>query len=145
MFDRNGKAIAMGRGLRWSFRTVMAGLLMLATLLVYAVPGHASLTPHHAVAHAHEHAAHEHAAHDHGPADTHGIAAVHDHEQAPCSDAGLLDDGNCCSVAHCTTMHGGLPAGALAAFVPRLDRVNLLPALATPEGIGSDPALRPPL
>jgi len=140
-FGRGGKAIAMACGVRWSFRTVVVGLLMLATLLVYAVPGHASPTPHHAAANVHEHAAH-----DHGPADAHdALAAVHDHERAPCTDGGLLDDGGCCSVAQCTSMHGGLPAGLLAAFVPRLDRVSLLPALATPDGIVRDPALRPPL
>ncbi|HYD68558.1 hypothetical protein [Azospirillum sp.] len=142
-FGRGGKAIAMACGVRWSFRTVVVGLLMLATLLVYAVPGHASPMPHHATANVHEHAAHDH---DHGAADAHdATAAVHDHERAPCTDGGLLDDGSCCSVAQCTSMHGGLPAGTPAAFVPRLDRVNLLAALATPDGIVGDPALRPPL
>ena len=114
-------------------------LLMLATLLVYAVPSHASLVPHQ----------HPITPHEHALVDTHdeSIAAVsdHEHKDAPCGDLGLLDDGACCSVAQCATMHGGLPAVVIEAFIPRLDTALHVPALATPDGIGIDPALRPPL
>lgn len=113
-------------------------LLMLATLLVYAVPGHASLMPHQ----------HSSTPHEHGLAGTHddGRAAVadHEHEQEPCKDLGQSDGGACCSVAQCATMHGGLPAGTVVTFVPALDRTSHPLALATPDGIGTDPALRPP-
>jgi len=117
----------------------MVGLLMLATLLVYAVPSHAGLRAHHASGPAHDHVLAD--AHHHD-----GIAAAdheHDHEQAPCKESGVPDD-SCCSVAQCVSMHGGIPAGSIAAFAPPLDRSVPLSALATPEGIGSDPALRPP-
>lgn len=116
----------------------MVGLLMLATLLVYAVPSHAGLAAHHPSNPAHEHVLAD--THDHAVA----AAADHGDEQAPCKDPGLLDGDACCSVAQCATMHGGLPASAAVAFIPRLDTSAHLPALATPEGIGSDPALRPP-
>lgn len=130
-------ADAMRRGSRSMVRVVVVGLLMLATLLTYAVPGHASLALHHAAPAAH--------GHDHGPDGAAAGTADHHHEQAPCGDAsGLLDDGSCCSVAQCTSMHGGLPAAAPAAFVPRLGRGNQPAALATPDGIAGDPALRPP-
>lgn len=116
----------------------MVGLLMLATLLVYAVPSHAGLVAHHPSDPVHEHVM--------GGMHAAAVAAMADHEhgQAPCDDGGLLDGEVCCSVAQCATMHGGLPASAAVAFVPRLDNSAPLPALATPEGIGSDPALRPP-
>ena len=111
----------------------MVGLLMLATLLVYAVPGHAALAAHHPAA-----------SHSAAPAHGHAADAAHGHDASPCDDLGLLDDGACCSVAQCATMHGGLPAMAAVAFVPRPDGALHLPALATPEGIVGDPALRPP-
>ncbi|SMF63814.1 hypothetical protein SAMN02982917_3253 [Azospirillum oryzae] len=129
----------MWRGTWSTVRRVVVSLLMLATLLVYAVPSHASLLPHQ----------HSPAPHEHGLVDTHddGVAGVadHEHKQDPCKDLGVLGDDACCSVAQCATMHGGLPADAIAAFIPALDRADHLLALATPEGIGSDPALRPPL
>ena len=107
-------------------------LLMLATLLVYAVPSHASLLPH-----------------QHSPVapqdDAVSAVADHEHSQDPCGELGVLGDDACCSVAQCATMHGGLPVDAVAAFIPSVDRADHLPALATPDGIGSDPALRPPL
>jgi len=118
---------------------VVVSLLMLATLLVYAAPSHANLGPHHASQASHEHVQVD----DHGDA----IASVPDHErnEAPCGDLGLLDEGACCSVAQCVTMHGGLPAVVVEAFIPRLNSSQRLPALATPDGIGIDPAFRPPL
>lgn len=129
----------MWRATRSTVRRVVVSLLMLATLLVYAVPSHASLLPHHQAP----------APHEHVLVDTHGdaVAAVadHEHDEAPCGDLGLLDDGACCSVAQCATMHGGLPAVVFETFVPRLNASLRLPALATPDGIGIDPALRPPL
>jgi hypothetical protein len=129
------KAIAMWRGSWSTFRTVVVSLLTLAMLLVYAVPRHASLVSHDRSIVPHEHvvavAADE-------------TTAGRDHEQAPCADAGLLDDGVCCSVAQCATMHGGLIADAVEAFVPRLAISTHLAALAMPEGIGNSPALHPP-
>lgn len=129
----------MRRGTWPTVRRVVVSLLMLATLLVYAVPSHASLLPHQ----------HSLAPHEHALVDTHGddVAGVadHEHKQDPCKDLGVLGDDACCSVAQCATMHGGLPADAIAAFIPILDRADPLLALATPEGIDSDPALRPPL
>jgi len=124
---------------RTTVRRVVVSLLMLATLLVYAAPSHASLLPHHQAP----------ALHEHVLVDAHGdvVAAIpdHEHEEAPCDDLGLLDDGACCSVAQCTTMHGGLPVSVVEAFFPRLNASVHRTALATPDGIGIDPVLRPPL
>jgi hypothetical protein len=133
------KAFIMWTTVRGTVRRVVVSLLMLATLLLYAVPSHASLLPHHQASTPHEHASVE--------ADGGAIAkaADHEHEEVPCGDLGLLDDGACCSVAQCVTMHGGLPAVVLEAFVPGLGASIRLPALATPDGIGINPALRPPL
>jgi hypothetical protein len=125
----------MWRGSWSTFRTVVVSLLTLATLLVYAIPSHASLVPHERSIAPHEHVV---------AVATDGITAGRDHEQAPCADAGLFDDGVCCSVAQCATMHSGLIADAVEAFVPRLVISTHLPALTIPEGIGSSPALRPP-
>lgn len=129
----------MWRATRSSVRRVVVSLLMLATLLVYSAPSHANLGPHHASQPPHEHVL----------VDAHGdaITAVpdHEHKEAPCGDLGLLDEGACCSVAQCITMHGGLPALLVEAFIPRLKTPQRLPALATPDGIGIDPAFRPPL
>lgn len=129
----------MWRGTRSTVRRVVVSLLMLATLLVYAVPSHASLLPHHQAP----------APHEHLLADDMGDSVVgasdHEHEQVPCGDPGLLDEGACCSVAQCATMHGGLFPVAVEAFFPRLNASPHLPVLATPDGIGIDPALRPPL
>ncbi|HEY0835160.1 MAG TPA: hypothetical protein VGE72_14745 [Azospirillum sp.] len=132
----------MRRGSRSTFRTVVVSLLMLATLLVYAVPGHAGPMPHHSTPAPQEHA-HQHALAD---AHDHAVTAVvdHAHEPEPCGDLALLDGDMCCSVGQCATMHGGLPAGSTAAVVPRRDRTAHPAALATPEGVGRDPALRPP-
>ncbi len=128
----------MWRGTRSTVRRVVVSLLTLATLLVYAAPSHASLLPHH------PQAPHEHVlVNAHGDAVT--AVADHEHEQGPCKDLGLLDDGVCCSVAQCATMHSGLPAVVVETFIPRLNASLHLPALATPDGIGIDPALRPPL
>lgn len=129
----------MWRGTWSTVRRVVVSLLTLATLLVYAAPSHASLLPHHQAPAPHEHILVD----NHGNAVT--AVADHEHEQAPCGDLGLTDDGACCSVAQCATMHGGLPAVVIEAFVPRLNASLHLPALATPDGIGIDPALRPPL
>lgn len=122
---------------RWStFRTLVVSLLMLATLLVYAALSHASLAPHDQAIAPREHAV---------VATPDEAVADRDHEEAPCADAGHLHDGACCSVAQCATMHGGLPAEVIEVFVPRLDTSTHLPAPAMPEGISSDPALRPPV
>jgi hypothetical protein len=129
------KIIAMWRG-SWSmFRTVVVSLLTLATLIAYAVPSHATLAPH-------DHSITPHERVMAVAADE--ITAGRDHKLVPCADAGLIDDGACCSVAQCATMHGGLIANAVEAFVPRLAISTHLPALTIPEGIGSSPARRPP-
>ena len=129
------KVIDMWRGSWVTFRTGMASLLMLATLLVYAAPSHASL-----MSHARSMAPHEHAV----TAPANETTAVLDHDQAPCTDADRLDDGVCCSVAQCATMYAGLTAGAVETLIPDLDLSSDLPAPAMSEGVGSPPALRPP-
>ncbi|WP_448192889.1 hypothetical protein [Azospirillum sp. sgz301742] len=114
-------------------------LLMLATLLVYAVPGHAGPMPHR-----HTGAVHEHVVMPVSGSEAAVVVADHEHQPAPCDETGLLDDGSCCSVAHCVTMHGGILSADSTPLLPRPNGNGGLPALATPEGIGSDPALRPP-
>ena len=111
---------------------------MLATLLVYAVPTHAGLMQHRHSAVPHEHVladAHEQAV---------AGAADREHRQDPCKDLGLLNDGACCSVAQCATMHGGLAAVSFETYTPRLDTSVHVAVHATPKGIDVDPALRPP-
>jgi hypothetical protein len=129
------EVIAMGRGSWVMFRTVVASLLMLATLLVYTAPSHASL-----VSHVRSMAPHEHAV----TATANEPIAVLEHDQVPCTDADRLDDGVCCSVAQCATMHAGLPAGAVETLIPGFVLSSDLPAPAMSEGVGSPPALRPP-
>lgn len=129
------KEIAMWRGSCSTIRTVVVSLLTLAMLLLYAVPGHTGLVPHDRSIASHEHAM---------TVTADETTTVHDHDQAPCSDVGLLEDGVCCSVAQCATMHGGLIANAVEVIVPRLAMSNQLPAVVIPEGICSSPAQRPP-
>jgi hypothetical protein len=122
------KAVSMWHG-PWSMiRTMVVSLLMLAPLLVYAVPGHAIPAPR------------EHAA----VATPDQAAAYLDHKETLCDDAGLLHDGVCGSVAQCAAMHGGLLPDVIEVFVPRLGSSTHLPVPAMPEGISSGPALRPP-
>jgi hypothetical protein len=121
------KAVSMWRWPWSTFRTMVVSLLMLAPLLVYAVPSHAILAPH------------EHAT----VATLEQAVAYPDHEETLCDDAGLLHDGVCC-VAQCAAMHSGLLPDVIEVFVPCLDTSTHLPAPALPEGISSDPALRPP-
>jgi hypothetical protein len=134
------KAVAMWRWSCSTFRTVVVSLLMLATLLVYATRSQAGPAPHDRSIAPHEHVVVTTL--DEAAADK--AVAYLDHEEAPCAGAGHLHDGTCCSVAQCATMHGGLPADIIEVFVPRLDTSTHLPAPAMPEGISSDPALRPP-
>src|SRR4051812_25288104 len=92
----------------WStFRTMVVSLPLLAPLFVYAVP-----------------APYEHAA----VATSDQAAAYLDHKETLCDDAGLLNDGVCCSVAQCAAMHGGLLPDVIEVFVPRLDSSTHLPA-----------------
>lgn len=121
----------MRRGLQTTVRTITAGLLMLAALLVYAAPLYAHEAPH-------------------GVPDVPHWATLAtaasidaDHDQAPCGDGGLLATGACCSIAQCVTMHDGLPTGTVFAL-PSAERAKLPAALPMPEGIGTDPARRPP-
>lgn len=116
----------------------VVSLLMLATLLVYAAPGRATLLSYHS-----SQAPHEHILVDTGDG-TIAAVADHEHEQGPCKDLGLRDDGVCCNVAQCATMHGAVLAAAAEPFIPNVDMSNHLPVVATPNGIGIDPALRPP-
>ena len=129
------KVIAMWRGSWATFRTGMVSLLMLATLLVYAIPSHAILVPHDRFMAPHEHAA---------AVTADETTATRDHDRAPCGDEGVFEGGVCCSVAQCATMHGGLITDAVAVSVPRLTMSDDLPAPIMPEGIGSSPAQRPP-
>jgi len=110
------------------FRKVVAGLMMLATLLVFATPTHAG-TPQ----------ASEGAM---PPGWT--VAAPADHGQGPCKNLGLAEEEACCCVIQCAAMHGGLPAVTVAAFVPALNKSHDPAAPAMPAGVGVDPALRPP-
>lgn len=129
------KVIAMWRRSWLTFRTVLVSLLVLATLLVYVTPTHASLVPHSQLITPHEHAI---------VSTTGEIASAGHPDQLPCADAGFPDDGVCCDMAQCTTMHGGLIASAVEVVITNLAISTHLPALAIPEGIGSSPALRPP-
>lgn len=129
----------MRGAVRSTMGKLVAGLLMLATLLAFAMPGHAVAFSSHqsrTVQQPDQAVLHD-AGHEHGS------------RQAPCEDDGghdgLHDGGACCSVAQCVTMHGGLPASGVILFLPPLGKAARNPALATPEGIGRDPALRPPL
>lgn len=126
----------MRRRARSIARRVVVSLLMLATLLAYAMPAQAGLTQHRPSAPPHEHALAD--AHDHS------VAAGHEHRREPCEDPDLLDAGACCSVAQCATMHGGLAAVSFETHAPRLDAAVHAAVHATPEGIDVDPALRPP-
>lgn len=129
------KSIAM-RHASWStFRMVVVGLLTLAMLLVYAIPNHSTLVPHDRSLTQNESVV---------TATADQTVGEHDHHKAPCEDARFLDDSACCSMAQCATMHGGLPAEPVEAFIPHLDISSQLPVPAMPEGIGSCPALRPP-
>jgi hypothetical protein len=128
------KVIAMWRGSWATFRTGMVSLLMLATLLAYAVPSHVILVPDDWSM----------VPHGHAPVTADETTVVRDHDQALCADEGLLDGSACCSVAQCATMHGGLITDAVAVIVPRLAMSNYLPTPIIPEGIGSSPAQRPP-
>ncbi|MBP2316195.1 hypothetical protein [Azospirillum soli] len=118
------EAIAMHRGMLSTVRKVVVSLLLLAALLIYAPPSHAERTYHQQSV---------------------ATLAEQEHGQGPCEDFRLLGNGACCSAAQCITMHGALPTAAVDAFIPRLNTSSHLPALATPEGIGIGPALRPPL
>ena len=115
-------------------------LLMLATLFVYAVPVDANDAAHHTSGTPYGHA--------HALAGALGDAAVvvapSQSAPAPCADGGHSGEKACCSVGQCATMHGGVLASTLAAFVPPLSTAGLLPGPAMPEGIGTAPALRPP-
>lgn len=121
----------MRRGLRTTVRTITAGLLMLAALLVYAAPLHAHDAPHGVPDVPHQ--------------ATLAVAASVDagHDQTPCGNDGLLATGACCSIAQCVTMHGGLPTGTVFAL-PSTEQAKLPAALPMPEGIRTDPARRPP-
>jgi len=137
-----GKAFAMWRGYRSSFRRGVVGLLMLAMLLAYAAPGYACPNPDHGTVPLHTTASaspcgETHAAHAAG------------HHRTPCqesSKAPAKDTANdaCCGMEHCTALQSVLPVVGTASFVPP-PAASVHPiALATPEGIGIDPALRPP-
>ncbi|CAO3414129.1 hypothetical protein [Azospirillum doebereinerae] len=130
----------MGRRARSTVRRVVVGLLMLATMFVYAASSHAVLMPQPSTL--------QITTELNDP--TVAVATVSDHEQsgeqALCDDDHTpLDDGLCCMVAHCATMHSGLLASAVEIFIPRLGRERQQPGLVSPEGIGTVPALRPPL
>jgi hypothetical protein len=127
-FETGMRAVSMWCWPWPTFRTMVVSLLMLAPLLVWAVPSQAGSAPH-----------------EHAVAVTPDEAAGYlDHGEALCDDAGSRHDGICCGIGQCATMHGGLPADVIDVFVPRLDTSTHLPAPAMPKGISSGPALRPP-
>jgi hypothetical protein len=116
---------------------MLTGLLMLATLLVYAAPSHAG-----PVSHGHPTAQRTFIAAE--IPDDGAAAADHQQQQPSCDGPGLLDNGTCCSLGQCAAMHGGLLAGVTVAFRGPADEANRPTTLPAPEGIGIDPALRPP-
>ncbi|HYG84801.1 MAG TPA: hypothetical protein VD978_00930 [Azospirillum sp.] len=111
------------------------GLLMLATLLAYAVPSHAGLVSHRHITVSEQSVP--------AASPDRSVFAAPERGQDPCEDAGLFGGDACCTATQCTAMQIGLPSTSTA-FALR-PSASLGPiALATPEGIGTDPALRPP-
>ncbi|MDR6774780.1 hypothetical protein J2Y49_005544 [Azospirillum sp. BE72] len=72
------------------------------------------------------------------------ISVIVEDGHALCGDMDLTG-GACCSSVQCVTMHGGLLPASFEPLAPLLVVSRPIPSLATPDGIGSDPALRPPL
>lgn len=115
---------------------VVVSLLVLATLLAYAAPiqanapsfspamGTLAQTPEQTAAVL--------------------ISAIVEDGHTLCGDMDL-PGGACCSSVQCVTMHGGLLPASIEPLGPHLVVSRPIPSLATPDGIGSDPALRPPL
>lgn len=127
--------MALGAGTL--FRTVMAGLLVLAALVLFAMPAAAQPGVHHqpcaaAVAPGAEKAA--------------AVAIVL--SAAPADEEGCGGHGGkapvCCVGGGCPMMHGGMAqAGPLPMPSPETAAVSLPPNRLS-EGIGIRPGLRPP-
>jgi hypothetical protein len=148
----------MAQGAGTLFRTAMAGLLMLAALVLFGEPSkaHAHGTVHHA---SHTVAASSTAAKaaDDGriisafPLEKHGtgtmvVSAAHDVQAGEdCGDHGSENPpSGCCFGAACPMMHGGVtPVGVLPMPPPDTSQVSMPSSLLT-EGIGTLPALKPP-
>ncbi|SMH61520.1 hypothetical protein [Azospirillum agricola] len=129
----------MGREARLTVKWLVVGLLMVATLFVYAASGPAVLMPHTTMS--------QLATELDDPTATVGTVSDHERgdEQALCDGHPPLSDGLCCRVAHCATLHPSLLAGSVMIVIPRLGRERHTPTLVSPEGVGTVPALRPPL
>jgi len=147
----------MIRDAQRSFRILIAGLFMLATLVLFDATAHAHGAP--------EHAASAFATGTHGsPADSgSGItpaaaglqvgteslwaapAALADDDDDGCGQhSGAAGLWKCCSGAACLMMHIGIaPFGVLSLPPPEAAAV-LIPCSLLAEGIGQLPALRPP-
>ena len=132
----------MVRGAGTLFRTVMAGLLVLAALVLFAMPSTAQATTqargHHQPCAATVEPAAERMASvmivlSAGPADEDGCGRHHNGKASVC-----------CVGGGCPMMHGGMaPAGLLPMPSPETAAVPLPPNRLS-EGIGTRPGLRPP-
>jgi hypothetical protein len=148
----------MAQGASTLFRMVMAGLLMLAALVLFGVPS---------TAYAHgadHHASQTIAASSATPEATDMratsvflveksgtgmmvVSAAHaasaDHED--CDDHGdKAPDSGCCFGAACPMMHGGVTPVGLLPMPPQDAATVSMPSSLLSEGIGTLPALKPP-
>jgi hypothetical protein len=148
----------MAQGAGTLFRMVMAGLLMLAALILFGVPSGA-------YAHGADHLAPQAIAASPAtpqPADMRatstlpleksgtGTVVVSTAPAAPVDHDGCGEHGDqapasaCCFGAACPTMHGGVtPVGLLPMPHPDASTVSM-PSSLLAEGIGTLPALKPP-
>ena len=127
--------MALGAGTL--FRTVMAGLLVLAALVLFAMPSSARASGHH-----------QPCAATVAPDAEMAVAVVVVLSADPTDEDGCGGyDGRsslCCVGGGCTLMHGGMtPAGILPMPSPETAAAPLPPNRLS-EGIGTRPGLRPP-
>jgi hypothetical protein len=148
----------MAQGADTLFRMVMAGLLMLAALIMFGVPSGA-------YAHGADHLAPQAIAASPAPPQSTdmrttsafpleksgtGTVVVSAAPAAPADDDGCGERGDqvpvsgCCFGAACPMMHGGVtPVGLLPMPPPDASTVSM-PSSLLAEGIGTLPALKPP-
>jgi hypothetical protein len=148
----------MAQGEGTLFRTAMAGLLMLAALVLFGAPSKA-------YAHGNGHHASQTIAASSTAAKAEGdgpvisvlslekpctatmaASAAHDVQAGEdCGDhGGETPASGCCFGAACPMMHGGVtPVGVLPMPPPETSKVSMPSGLLT-EGIGTLPALKPP-
>mgnify|MGYP001476109678 CR=1 FL=1 len=127
----------MARGAGTLVRMAMAGLLVLAALVLFAMPSTAQACDHH-----------EPCAATVAPDADRAVAAISvlSADPADKDDCGQHDGkpSVCCVGSGCVMMHGGMaPAGLLPMPSPETATVPLPPNRLS-EGIGTRPGLRPP-